>query len=404
MRTLVRSLLLVGLLLAVPLAPAAAAEPASYFAPTGHSVSGAFLTTYQKLGGLDRFGYPRTEALVEGGRLVQYFQRAVMERFPEHAGTPYEVQLRLLGDTLTQGARDRAEWTPIARPAAPSDARYYPETRHSIRGQFLAYYDRTGGLYSYGYPISEPMEVGELVVQYFQRARFEYHEGNPVAYRVQLGLLGDELIASSWPAGDPRLAAVPAPVTREATWSTGRISIATISDVGRYNAAIAVSRLDGVTLAPGQRLDFDDTARSWDGHEDPVYLMSKGTSCTGGLVAMRGGGVCYVSTALWRAWMEAGLRTVLRVSHSGLLDDFGAGYDAANTLVVENDSAATLRLVVKMEASEVTVSVVADRPLDRRATIRGPVKLASGSYVVYRDVEFADGRRATSAFNSTYCW
>jgi hypothetical protein len=33
---------------------------------------------------------------------VQYFQRARFEYHPEHAGTPYEVQLGLLGDQLLQ--------------------------------------------------------------------------------------------------------------------------------------------------------------------------------------------------------------------------------------------------------------------------------------------------------------
>jgi len=400
---LVAPLLLAGALLLQPIAPADAAEPALYFSETGHSVSGEFLWTYQKLGGLDRFGYPRTEAFVENGRLVQYFQRAVMEQFPEHAGTPYEVQLRLLGDLLTWGQRAGPEWQPLERAAAPADARYFPETRHSVRGSFLAYFDRAGGLYSFGYPISEPFDQDGLWVQYFQRARFEFHPGNPPAYRVQLGLLGDELIAQAWPPDDERLAATRM-APREVEWSTGRITLAGSSGPGRYNAAIAVRRLDGSTLAPGQRLSFDDVARSWDGREDEVYLVSQGTSCEGGLVTMRGGGVCYVSTALWRAWMQAGLKTVLRVSHSGLLDDFGAGYDAANTLVVENDSPANLRLVVRLDGDEVAVTVVGDRPPDRRATIRGPVKQSSNRFVVYQDVEWLDGRRATRAFQSYYCW
>lgn len=51
------------------------------------------------------FGYPISEELDEGngdgsGRAytVQYFQRARFEYHPELAGTPYEVQLGLLGD------------------------------------------------------------------------------------------------------------------------------------------------------------------------------------------------------------------------------------------------------------------------------------------------------------------
>jgi Tol biopolymer transport system component len=38
------------------------------------------------------------------------------------------------------------------------------------------------------------MTENGLIVQYFQRARFEWHGEHPAAYRVQLGLLGDEAI------------------------------------------------------------------------------------------------------------------------------------------------------------------------------------------------------------------
>ncbi len=400
-------LLLVALLLFQASAPASAAGPSVYFPETGHTVAGQFLWAYQRLGGLERFGYPRTEALTENGRTVQYFQRAVLEAFPEHAGTPYETQLRLLGDLLTQDERGRPEWLALDPPIPPG-TRYFAETRHGVSGPFLAYFERAGGLESLGYPISEPFERDGLLVQYFQRARLELHPSNPPAYQVELGLLGDELIGRAWPAGDARLARVAPPeqvgTGAEARWSTGRIDLTSSSGPGRYNAAIAVRRLDGATLSPGQRLSFDDVARSWDGREDEAYLVSRGTSCTGGLVTMRGGGVCYVSTALWRAWMEAGLKTVQRVSHSGLLDDFGAGYDAANTLVVENDSPANLRLVVRLEGDVITVDVMGDRPPDRRAAIRGPVKQSEGRYVVYQDVEWLDGRRSSAAFQSLYCW
>lgn len=54
-----------------------------YFPETGHTVSYAFLTFYNQNGGLDIFGYPISEPLVENGRIVQYFQRIRMEWHPE---------------------------------------------------------------------------------------------------------------------------------------------------------------------------------------------------------------------------------------------------------------------------------------------------------------------------------
>ena len=122
----------------------AAAEPVAsqYFPETGHSVTGRFAEAYVRLGGLDRFGYPRTEALTEDGRTVQYFQRAVMEYWPEHAGTRYEVQLRLLGYAAGQNETHRAAFAGVAR--ATVGARYFPETRHSVGPPFLAVFEAGG--------------------------------------------------------------------------------------------------------------------------------------------------------------------------------------------------------------------------------------------------------------------
>ncbi|MCG8347031.1 MAG: hypothetical protein MI924_04550 [Chloroflexales bacterium] len=72
-----------------------------YFAITGHSLCEPFLSYWEQNGGLERFGYPITqsgEEVIEGQRLtVQHFERRRMEHHVELAGTPFEVQLGLLG-------------------------------------------------------------------------------------------------------------------------------------------------------------------------------------------------------------------------------------------------------------------------------------------------------------------
>jgi outer membrane protein assembly factor BamB len=87
----------------LPTDRAAPREGATYFTETGHNVGGAFLEFFAANGGLEVFGLPLTEEFEEprpdGGATlrVQYFQRARMEHHPENAGTPYAVQLGLLG-------------------------------------------------------------------------------------------------------------------------------------------------------------------------------------------------------------------------------------------------------------------------------------------------------------------
>src|SRR5690242_9006967 len=101
----VRTLLTAAVLTAALLAPASAQAAASatiFYPQTKHSVSFGFKQFFDSRGSLEVFGYPTTEEVREDGWTVQYFQRARFEYHPEHAGTPYAVQLGLLGD-LTAG-------------------------------------------------------------------------------------------------------------------------------------------------------------------------------------------------------------------------------------------------------------------------------------------------------------
>jgi hypothetical protein len=81
----------------------------------------------------------------------------------------------------------------VARAQAP---RFFPETGHTVKGLFLAYWDTHGGLAQQGYPISEEMqEVSDTdgktyTMQYFERAVFEMHPENQPPFNVLLSLLG----------------------------------------------------------------------------------------------------------------------------------------------------------------------------------------------------------------------
>ena len=75
----------------------------------------------------------------------------------------------------------------------PEGSVYFPQTGHSVRGPFRAYFQTHGGSNSFGYPITQEFLRHGLVVQYFEKVRMEYHPENPARYRVQLGLLGETL-------------------------------------------------------------------------------------------------------------------------------------------------------------------------------------------------------------------
>jgi hypothetical protein len=73
---------------------------------------------------------------------------------------------------------------------------YFPEAGHTLAGGFRDYWTAHGGLEQFGYPITEefqeisPTDGLTYTVQYFERARFEWHPENRPPYDVLLGLLG----------------------------------------------------------------------------------------------------------------------------------------------------------------------------------------------------------------------
>ena len=72
---------------------------------------------------------------------------------------------------------------------------YFPITGHTVRDPFITYFLQNGGVAQYGNPITDDYvdQNTRLLVQYFQKARLEWHPGNDDPYKVQLGLLGVEL-------------------------------------------------------------------------------------------------------------------------------------------------------------------------------------------------------------------
>lgn len=181
-------------------APASPNPNTTYFAETGHYLSSTFRAYWQKYGGLAQFGLPLTEEFQEQNPIdgqtytVQYFERNRFEYHPEFKGTFYEVLLGLLGRQSTVGRT-----FPAAPPFTSTPQRFYfPETRHSLSNGFKTYWEKYGGLAIYGYPISEEFQEGGFTVQYFERARFEYHpENRGTPYEVQLGLLGTSALTAS---------------------------------------------------------------------------------------------------------------------------------------------------------------------------------------------------------------
>src|SRR5690606_2856927 len=188
-------------------APPSGAAGVTYFDVTAHNVPEPFASYWESRGGLLRFGYPLTEAFEERSAVdgnvyqTQYFERARFEYHPEYAGTEYEVLLGLLGVECTTHRLGEAPFQPVSAAATPVGGYYFPETGHTLHGNFLSFWEENGGLPIFGYPISERFEEvsetdGEIhVVQYFERNRLEYHPNLPeLPYGILLGHLAREIL------------------------------------------------------------------------------------------------------------------------------------------------------------------------------------------------------------------
>jgi hypothetical protein len=170
------------------------------FNETGHEVCNDFLNYWYQHGELAQQGFPISDEISEisptdGHRYtVQYFERAVFERHPEKAA-PYNVLLSLLGVTYFQKKHPLPP--PGQQPNTSAGSVYYSQTGHRLGGIFLEYWQNHGGLAQQGYPISDEFreissqDCKEYLVQYFERAVFEYHPDNvETPFVVLLSQLG----------------------------------------------------------------------------------------------------------------------------------------------------------------------------------------------------------------------
>ncbi len=96
-------------------------------------------------------------------------------------------------ETATRHALLGQAANPVEQPM-PIDVVFFPQTGHHLGYGFLRFWRANGGVQIFGYPLSEEFTENGRTVQYFERAKFEYHpeEANP-QYQVQLALLGTQL-------------------------------------------------------------------------------------------------------------------------------------------------------------------------------------------------------------------
>lgn len=311
---------LFALAYAWPVAPAVAAPPTApaaapgapvgfmYFEQTGHNIGLKIKRFYDAYGSTAIFGMPLTEVLNEEGMQIQYFERARFELRPDVAGG---ISLTLLGQQLAEG-RGEPEFQWLS--TDPQNGRtYYPESGHTLGGSFKSFWERNNGMLVFGYPVSEellePDQNGvPQLVQYFQRARFELHpEHSGTPNEVQLSLIGRQMLERR-----PDAQALLAPATPMQMLGSSTTVFRTSAAERGFNIARATQMFDGIVIQPGQEYSF---LSAGDFSETAGFV--EGYGIVGGrLEKVVGGGLCQVSTTMFRAVSNAGLEITRRSGHT----------------------------------------------------------------------------------------
>jgi hypothetical protein len=347
---------------AVRAAPAADPAPGfAYFPQTGHNIGLSIKRFYDSHGSLDIFGLPLTEVFSEDGQQVQYFERARFELHPELPPEFY-VSLTLLGRHFTEGRGEPAFQWLSAGPGG--DRSFFPESGHSLGGAFRGFWQGRGGLPTFGFPVSEefseinPLDGMSYTVQYFERARFEYHPENAgTPYEVLLGQLGRQFLDQR-----PAAQAMTGPAQPMVLLGKATTGFRTSAAERLENITRATVIFDGVVVQPGQEYSFLSAGNfsEADGFVEGYAIVA------GKLEKVVGGGLCQVSTTMFRAVSNAGLEITSRAGHSYVVYFYEniLGFDATvfspdRDFRWRNDSpgAVTIATSTNPDASTVTFEI-----------------------------------------------
>ncbi len=167
--------------------PQSESDTESYVVVTGHTIREPFLAFFNANGGVARFGYPRTDAIDEDGKTVQYFQRSRLEIASDESGE--RVVQSPLGTILRTGADPSAGSSQSTASSA--------QTQYAVDQVFINFYASNNGRESLGSPIApaadeEQVNGATLYTQYFEFARLEHHPG--AESPILMGLIGDEYL------------------------------------------------------------------------------------------------------------------------------------------------------------------------------------------------------------------
>jgi len=173
--------------------------PTTVYVPdTGQTIDGVFLDFWRNSGGVESYGNPITPEFTLNGHIVQYYEYARFEYWPEdpdnvvHLGTigselrPQLVMRQTTSDSTSNAVAEMARvsraWLPVSKAIASkpeSDTfTYIADTGHSVANGFKALWENSGGAAYLGNPLTEEYQLGKSTYQVFERGQLAWTQGS----------------------------------------------------------------------------------------------------------------------------------------------------------------------------------------------------------------------------------
>ncbi len=176
-----------------------------------------------------------------------------------------------------------------------------------------------------------------------------------------------------------------------------------------HNIGVGAKTFNGVLLRPGQEFSFNQTlgeVGASSGYLPEIVIKS------GKLIPEYGGGLCQVSTTLFRAAVAAGLAILERHPHSIPVRYYNPqGFDAAiypgvSDFRFKNDTPAYILIQSSISGSKLRFEIYGTSD-GRKIAIDGPRQYdvrSNGAQkaVLTRTITYADGTEKKDVFNSSY--
>ncbi|MGD9712056.1 MAG: L,D-transpeptidase family protein [Thermomicrobiales bacterium] len=237
-----------------------------YFPETGHNLGEPFLTRWTVTGGERGIGLPISEERYDDELgIVQDFE-AVSLTFDPGREYPWTIRSQVLPKEIIDAAAPGVAREKVdGCPSGAVFCEYFPETGHSLSGNFVSFWSLHGDLPIIGLPVSEPFvdESTGRTVQVFDCSILEDHGEEGIQFRpinrevaAAAGLLETRAFEPAPPTGgSTKLVSAPEGLRLRSTPSTDAEVVAILLDSAEF---IGVPGEDGAWV-PG----FADGYSGW---------------------------------------------------------------------------------------------------------------------------------------------